>query len=135
MKRLALTILILYFANPVFSCQELIWSPAEYAINSKQVYIGLVTVIAIPEPGKPVDINTYVNSKRFMSDINVSIKIIKTLKGNKIDTIQIPLNWCGGGEYELGDLVAVYNLGEFWHVKNAKPAINQTIKALATPSK
>ena len=134
MKYLILFTLIISFAKSALACQELIWSPSEYALNSTRVYISYVSSISIPTADKPIDINTYVNSIRIIGDIKVSIKILKSLKGEEIDMIQIPLNWCRGGQYDLGDLVAVYKLGDFWHVKNTKSAITQTIKALTRHS-
>lgn len=111
------------------ACQELIWSPSEYANKSSLVYVGLVKTMSLDEPTTQIDLKTYVNSKRIEGSINVTLKVLKSLKGESVDNLEIPLHWCGGGQYELGDLVVAYKLRENWHVKSSSLAIEQSIKA------
>lgn len=134
MRPALLSILLFIFSQYGQACQELIWSSEEYAHNSNLVYIGLITSMKLPETDEPIDINSYFNSRRLSGDVEVNLKVVQTLKGENVKAMQIPLNWCRGGQYELGDLVVAYKFGGQWHVKSTKLAINQSIKALTRPA-
>jgi len=134
MRFLTLLMLLIACTQTALACQELIWSPEEYAQNSNRVYIGLVESISLLKTDKLIDIRTYKYSKRIAGDIDVTLKVLKSLKGDVMGELKIPLNWCRGGQYELGDLVVAYKFGEYWHVKNTKSAIDKTTKALTRPS-
>lgn len=139
MISLRLIVLFLAFPQAALACQEPIWSPEEYAHNSKSVYIGLVQSMSIPESNEYINIekierDKYVNLFRALGDVNVVLKVLESLKGETKKRLIFLLNWCGGGQYELGDLVVAYNLGESWHVKKTRAAIKATTKALTSNS-
>lgn len=132
MKLTSFALILILISHSAFACQELIWTPEQYTTNSKSVYIGLVQSISLPESNEIIKIEKYINLTRVSGHVNVTLKVLESLKGADQDTLNVSLNWCGGGQYELGDLVVAYNLGEHWHVKNSKPAIMTSIKALTS---
>lgn len=135
MKHLIFSILMLVYSQATLACRELNWSPAEYAYKSEEVYIALVQSVSLNKQvsEKEINIEKYRNSIRAHGDINVTLKVVESLKGEELKELKISLNWCRGGQYELGDLVVAYKFGKYWHVKNTKPAIVQAINALKPP--
>ncbi|WKD50243.1 hypothetical protein [Microbulbifer spongiae] len=130
--KILVTLLLILIAQSVLACQELNWTPEQWAENSKEVYIGRVSSISIPELDNRVLSKEQESYLVRGAERIIRIKVYETLKGSQENLVQVKLGWCRGGEAGLGKMVVLYGLGKEWHVKQASDAIAKTRAVLTS---
>ncbi|GAA5445474.1 hypothetical protein Misp06_03677 [Microbulbifer sp. NBRC 101763] len=134
--KILLTLILAFFAQDALTCQELNWTPEQWAENAKEVHIGRVSSISIPELEHRVLSKEQEDYLVRGAERVIRIKVYETLKGSQENLVQVKLGWCRGGKADLGEMVVLYSLGKKWHAKQATSAIAKTRAALtnkATP--
>lgn len=110
-------VLCLCLSQSAWGCREVNWSIEEWTENADTIYRGFVTSISIPSLEKEIIEQEKIIFYSSRVDKIIRIKVYETLKGKKEEILEVPLEWCGGGNVELGKMVVLYGLGEKWHAK------------------
>ncbi|WP_444931494.1 hypothetical protein ACJJIF_06875 [Microbulbifer sp. SSSA002] len=124
--KVLVTLILVFIAQAALACQELNWTPEQWAENAKEVYIGRVSSISIPELEHRVLSKEQEGFLVRGAERVIRMKVYETLKGSQENLVQIKLGWCRGGKANLGEMVVLYSLGKEWHVKQASSAIAKT---------
>lgn len=64
----------------------------------------------------------------------VSFVVYETLKGQPQNGVSVSLNWCGGGDVNIGYTGVLYGLAKEWHIELGSKSILATKKALTNVS-
>ncbi|WP_444926987.1 hypothetical protein ACJJI4_02895 [Microbulbifer sp. TRSA002] len=128
--KLLVTLILVFIAQDTLACPGLNWTPGQWAENAKEVYIGRVSSISIPELEHRVLSKEQEGYLVRGAERVIRIKVYETLKGSQENLVQVKLGWCRGGKADLGEMVVLYSLGKEWHAKKAGSAIAKTRAAL-----
>lgn len=126
-------LIISTFSQSAYSCREVQWSIAQWVENSKDIYIGRVVGVSIPSLEKQDQFGDQINEIVSLGRVDkvARIKIFNSLKGEPKDFIEAEIKWCGGGQFSIGQQVAIFGDNNIWHIKNYFDSIEAIRKIIA----
>jgi hypothetical protein len=123
---------LLFFSPLAFACRYADIPTVERIAQAKEVYFGYVTAIhllSFEEERKNNDL--FIDNLLIIgSDLKKYRVIVKeTFKGRPRESKEIVINWCGGGEAELGSRVVIYISTSGNYIETLDENLYKAIKA------
>ena len=131
MKKI-LILLLLCFAPLVSACRVVDISTSERIEDAKEVYFGYVTAIYFESFEKHREKNGLFTEHDFLigSDLKKYRVIVKEkFKGKPTKFKDVEIQWCGGGEAELGSRVVVYTSSYGSYIEPLTEELYKSIKS------
>ncbi len=118
-----------------FACKESSMTYDELAMSASAVYVGGIMSIAIPDL-QIDDLNVDLHYPNVVNrnDRVIKMNVHQTLSGEKLETINVTLNWCQGKDIKLGKMGILYQLENGWYLKHDDFAISEATAILPTQS-
>lgn len=124
MKTIAL-LFFLFHSQLAFACREVDWTTEQWAQKASAIYIGKIYAISVTEDYlKAVD---SVDTIHLGVDRVIQLKVFETLKGEKVDNLEVLIDWCRGGQFEFLQPIILFKVGHEFHLKSISQA--DTVKA------
>ena len=127
-----LILLLLFFAPLASACRVENISTSERIEQAKEVYFGYVTAIHFESFEKQQEKNGLFSENYLLigSDLKKYRIIVKeTFKGKSSKFKEVEIQWCGGGEAELGSRVVVYTSSYASYIEPLTEELYKSIKS------